>query len=340
MPAKTMPAKTMPAINRRTLLAGAAATGALVATAQVAAEDLVSADIDMTGKSVLITGCSTGFGRLAAEEYARKGAKVFATMRNQPRKEAEELRVLALNEKLDLQVIEIDVTSDEQVESGVAQALAASGGTLDVLINNAGTSYAGPLEIQDMAATQHLFDVNVFGPHRMARAVLPAMRKAKSGLIINVTSQLGRVIVPSYGQYSPTKFALEAMSEQLAYELVPHGIDVTIIEPGGYPTMIWSNSNTNTLGLLERAEEKHTAGYPALIEGLGERTGGGSTDPMDVPRAMAETIAMPAGTRPLRREVHPGAKPQMAINKVSAEVQVGWLGASGYGPWIKSVHNV
>jgi len=289
---------------------------------------------------VLITGCSSGFGRLAAEDYARKGAKVFATMRNLPRKEGDELVALAAEESLDLHVIEIDVTSDEQVADGVEKALEMTGGTLDVLINNAGTSYAGPLEIQDMAATQHLFDVNVFGPHRMARAVLPAMRKAKSGLILNVSSQLGRVIVPSYGQYSPTKFALEAMSEQLAYELVPHGVDVTIIEPGGYPTMIWSNSNTNTLGLLERAKEKHTSGYAALIEGLGKRTGGGSTDPMDVPNAMAEVIAMVPGTRPLRREVHPGAKPQMAINKVAAEVQVGWLGASGYGPWIKAVHNV
>ena len=330
----------MPDINRRSLLAGAAATGALAATAAVAAEDMVSAKIDMTGKSVLITGCSTGFGRLAAEDFARKGAKVFATMRNLPRPEAEELRILALNEKLDLQVIEIDVTKDKQVEDGVAQALAATGGALDVLINNAGTSYGGPLEIQDMEATQHLFDVNVFGPQRMTRAVLPSMRKAKSGLIINVSSQLGRVIVPAFAQYSPTKFALEAMSEQLAYELVPHGIDVNIIQPGGYPTMIWKNSNENSLALLERAQDKHTDGYEALIAQLGNRTGGGSTDPMDVPNAMAEVIAMPAGTRPLRRPVHPGPKPQIAINKVSAEAQVGWLGQSPYGPWIKAVHGV
>jgi len=329
----------MPNINRRTLLAGAAATGTLAATASIAADDLVEAKHDMTGRSVLITGCSTGFGRLAAEDFARKGAKVFATMRNLPRPEAEELRMLALEEELDLQVIEIDVTSDEQVESGVKQVLVATGDKLDVLINNAGTSYGGPVEIQDMQATHHLFDVNVFGPHRITRAVLPAMRKAKSGLIINVTSQLGRVIAPAYGQYSPTKFALEAMSEQLAYELVPHGIDVSIIEPGGYPTMIWKNSNENSLELLERADEKHTDGYKALIAQLGGRTGGGSTDPMDVPRAMAEVIAMPPGTRPLRREVHPGAKPQIAINKVSSEVQVGWLGASPYGPWIKAVHN-
>lgn len=327
-------------INRRTLLAGAAATGALAATATLAQDDKVVAAPDLSGKSILITGCSTGFGRLAAEHFARNGAKVFATMRNLPRQEAEELRILALNERLDLQVLEIDVTSDEQVETGVAAAIASAGGNIDVLINNAGISYGGPIEIQDMEATKHTFDTNVFGPQRMTRAVLPLMRAAKSGLIINVSSQLGRVIAPSYGQYSPTKFALEAMSEGLAYELVPHGIDVTVIEPGGYPTMIWKNANENSLELLGRADEKHTSGYPALIEPLGKRTGGGSTDPMDVPRAMAEMIAMPAGTRPLRRAVHPGRKPQIAINDLTAKVQVGWLGNSGYGPWIKAVHNV
>ncbi|MEM6476753.1 MAG: SDR family oxidoreductase [Pseudomonadota bacterium] len=330
----------MPNLNRRTLLAGAAATGALAATASLAQEDVLKVAPNLKGKSILITGCSTGFGRLAAEHFARSGATVFATMRNVPRKEAEELRVLAATENLRLFVIEIDVTSDEQVETGVQIALGQTGGALDVLINNAGISYGGPIEIQDMEATKHMFETNVYGPQRMIRAVLPAMRAAKSGLIINVSSQLGRVIVPAYGQYSPTKFALEALSESLAYELVPHGIDVNVIQPGGYPTMIWKNSNENALNLLKRAEEKHTSGYAALIQRLGNRTGGGSTDPMDVPRAMAEIIAMPAGTRPLRREVHPGAKPQIAINEVSAKTQVGWLGQSGYGAWINAVHNV
>ena len=92
----------MPQINRRTLLAGAAATGALAATAAVSAEDLIEVEPDLKGKSSLITGCSSGFGRLAAEDYARKGAKVFATMRNLPRSEAAELEALAKEEMLDL----------------------------------------------------------------------------------------------------------------------------------------------------------------------------------------------------------------------------------------------
>lgn len=331
----------MPAIDRRSLLAGAAATGAFAATASFAQPDQVQAEPDLSGKAILITGCSSGFGRVGAEYYARRGAKVFATMRNLPRPEADELRQLAKAENLGLHVIEIDVTSDEQVAAGVAEAERINGGPLDVLINNAGVGYAGPIELQDMIATQLIFDTNVYGPHRMARAALPGMRKAKSGMIFNISSQLGRVIVPSSGHYSPTKFALEAMSEAMAYELAPHGVEVCVIQPGGYPTKVWVNRNQLASELKDRLSEEQAAAYPELVDRMGKEDGTRRTaDPMDVPRAIAEIIAMPAGSRPLRRAVHPGAKPQEAINKVSAETQVAMLGNSPFGPWVKAVHNV
>ncbi len=325
-------------IDRRQMLAlgvGAAAIASQAACAQTAT---AGADgPDLSGKSILVTGASSGFGRLGVEYYARLGAKVFATMRNVPRTEADELRDLAAAENLDLGVIEIDVTSDEQVEAGVGEALAANDGKLDVLINNAGISVGGPVEVQDMEATKLLFDTNVYGCHRMARAALPAMRAQGNGHIFNISSQLGRVIIPGFGLYSSSKFALEAMSEQMAYELVPHGVDVTIIQPGGYPTKIWSNNNLNSGPLKARTSEDLLAAYPALTAGMGERTGGGSTDPMDVPRNIAEIIAMPKGTAPLRRAVHPAARPQEAINDVSAQTQVAMLGESQLGPWIKDV---
>ena len=331
----------MPAINRRSLLAGAAATGAFAATATMAQPDQMATEIDLSGKSILITGCSTGFGRLMAEDFARKGAKVFATMRNLPRVEAAELEALAAAEELDLHVIEIDVMSDEQVAKGVAKAEEIAGGAIDVLINNAGIGYAGPIELQDMQATQLIFDTNVYGPHRMSRAALPAMRRAKSGLIFNISSQLGRVIVPSAGHYSPTKFALEAMSEAMAYELVPHNVEVCVIQPGGYPTKVWVNRNKLATELKERLNFDERAAYPQLVARMGNADGSGRTaDPMDVPNEIAKIIAMPAGTRPLRKEVHPGRKPQIAINELTAKVQVEWLGESGFGPWIKDVHNV
>lgn len=326
----------MPETNRRALLKSAVAVGA-IATVPGAA---TSASGALAGKSILITGASSGFGYLGALHYARLGAKVIATMRGLPRKEADELKVEAAKGKLDIHIIEIDVTSDEQVAKGVAAAEKLAGGALDILINNAGIGYAGPIELQDMVATKLIFDTNVYGPHRMARAVLPAMRKAKRGLIVNISSQLGRVIVPSAGQYSPTKFALEAMSEAMAYELVPHNIEVCVIEPGGYPTKVWVNRNALAKELKDRLSAEEAAAYPALVSRMGEEDGSGrSADPMDIPRAISEIAAMPAGTRPLRRAVHPGSKPQEAINRLTAETQVSWLGASPFGPWVKAVHD-
>ncbi len=327
-------------LDRRTILAGAAATAALAAHRATAAEPVFSADASLKGKSVLITGCSSGFGRLAAELLARQGARVFATMRGLPRPEATELMAVAAKDKLDLHIIGIDVTSDDSCQSGVQAAEQINDGPLDVLVNNAGIGITSPVEVQDMEATRLIFETNVFGPHRMARAVLPGMRKKGAGQIIQISSQLGRVITPYSGHYSATKFALEAMSEQLAYELVPHNIDVSIVEPGGYPTKVWVNRNTYSSALKERAGAEHTDGYPQQVARMGMEDGSGrANDPMDVARAISALIAQPPGTRPLRLPVSPGNKPQVPINEVTARVQTEWLGGSpAVGPLVKAVH--
>lgn len=323
-------------MNRRQVLGVSVAALGAACASPAAGADAAARPLD--GKTILITGAASGFGRLGAEHYARLGARVFASMRGLPRPEAAELEKLAVDEGLAIEVVEIDVMSDESVTAGVAAVLAKTGGTLDVLINNAGIGLGGPMEVQDMEATKLLFETNVFGPHRMARAVLPAMRAAKKGQIFQVSSQLGRVIIPGLGHYSPTKFALEALSEGLAYELIPHGIEVTIIQPGGYPTEIWAKSTSRAAALKARTPQELLDAYPQMTAGMGEpSSGGGTTDPMDVPRAIAEIIQMPRGIRPLRRPVHPGAKPQEAINAVSRETQLAMLGASAYGPWVKDV---
>jgi NAD(P)-dependent dehydrogenase (short-subunit alcohol dehydrogenase family) len=332
----------MSRINRRTLLAGAAATGALAAVAKASAsEPVYQPMVSFKGKAVLITGCSSGFGRLTAELLARQGARVFATMRNLPRPEADELTALAKAEDLDLHVIGIDVTELAQVNAGVKAAEAINNGAIDVLVNNAGIGITSPVEVQDMTATRQIFDTNVFGPHRMARAVLPGMRARRKGLIIQISSQLGRVITPYSGHYSATKFALEAMSEQLAYELVPHQIDVSIIEPGGYPTKVWVNRNAYSADLKARSLTSHSDGYPQQVERMGREDGSGrANDPMDVARAIAALIAQAPGTRPLRLPVSGGAIPQAPINTVTAQVQSEWLGNSpAVGPLIRAVHD-
>lgn len=319
-------------LSRRQLIAGAAAAPA-AALAQTAA----SAP-NLKGKAILVTGAASGFGHAGALLYARSGGRVIATMRNLPRPEAEALRKAARDDRLDLHLVELDVLSDESVRRGVAEGERIAGGALDVLVNNAGVGIGGPVELQDEAAFRLMFETNVHGYLRTARAALPAMRAKKAGLIFMVSSQLGRVIAPNLGVYSATKFAVESMGEQLAYELAPHGVEVTIIQPGGYPTDIWTKGDKLTAALLVRTPDTREAGYAELVKGAAARGGrGGTTDPLDVPRAIAEIIALPAGQRPLRRAVHPGRKPQEAINDLSAQVQLAMLGQSPYGPWVRSV---
>jgi NAD(P)-dependent dehydrogenase (short-subunit alcohol dehydrogenase family) len=326
----------MPDVTRRQLLGASIAAAAAAPALAQGAPSTAGRSLDLKGRSILITGTSSGFGNLAATLFARSGAKVFATMRGLPRAEGEALRKLARDERLDLTVLELDVTRPEQVTAAVAEAERLTGGGLDVVVNNAGIGVSGPVELQDAEAMALMFDTNVHGAHRVARAALPGMRRRKAGLVVQVSSQLGRMVVPNLGAYSATKFALEALSEQMAYELAPRGIEVCIIQPGGYPTQIWGSGARRTEALLARTEQARKEGYPELM-GNAVRTGGGSTDPMDVPRAIGEVIAMAPGTRPLRRAVHPGPRPQEPINRVSAEVQRQVLGRGPYAPWAEAV---
>lgn len=324
-------------LNRRQLMAGAAAISVANTASPLKAAEAAS-EPDLSGKSVLITGCSSGFGRIGAEYYAERGAKVIATMRTLPRPEADELTSLAKRKDLDIHVVEIDVLSDTQVSDGVAQALDLADGSIDVLINNAGIGVTGPVEVHDMSVTQLAFDTNVFGCLRMVRAVLPSMRKAGEGQIFSISSVNGRVVVPGAGHYPATKFALEATSEQLAYELVPHNIDVTIIQPGAYPTKIWKNRNEYTRVLRERTSKELADAYPSFVNVMGEEDGSGRTaDPLDVPRAIAEIMSMPAGKRPLRKPVHPTMRPQEVVNDVMADMQLSLLGDTPYGALVRPV---
>lgn len=332
-----MPNRNRSEIERRAFLGGAVAVAGLTATASTADP---GPRASLSGKTVLITGCSSGFGRMSALHLAEQGATVIASMRNLQggrRPEAVSLAADAKKAGLKLSIIEIDVTDDRQVAVGVAEAARLAGGALDAVVNNAGIAIGGPIEIQDMEAATLMFSTNVLGPLRVARAALPAMRAKRSGVIFNVTSQLGRLIAPNYGLYSSTKFALEAQSEQLAYELAPHGVEVTIIQPGGYPTLIWKNSASATDQLLKRVDEERKSGYKALVDTARRGDPGLSTDPMDVPRAIAEILAMAPGKRPLRRPVHPINRPQEPINAVSAEAQRRMLGRSPFGPWVEAV---
>lgn len=191
--------------------------------------------------TILITGAGTGFGRDAAERLARRGHRVFATMRDTAGRNAEHratLERLANAEKLRLRVLELDVTSEESVQSAFDTALREAG-RMDVVINNAGYGGLGITEAFTPEQFQQMFDVNVMGIVRVNRAVLPAMRRQRSGLLIHISSGAGRVVVPAMAAYSASKFAVEAIADAYRYELLPFGIDSILVEPGIYRTPIF-----------------------------------------------------------------------------------------------------
>jgi NAD(P)-dependent dehydrogenase (short-subunit alcohol dehydrogenase family) len=252
--------------------------------------------------NIFITGTSSGFGLLIAKTLVHDGHTVFATMRDTESRNAEKvaaLRDLTTNSSGTLHVLDVDVTDEQSVERAVAEAIAATG-HLDVAINHAGTLAGGHLETFTSEQLRDLFDVNLFGPHRVCRAALPHMRERRQGLIINVSSAVGRFIMPFTGPYCSSKFALESYSETLAMELAPTGVQVAIIEPGAYMTNVFSNMMTPadhariaSYGELGEAPTQMWGGVAAMLEAQG-------SDPQHVADKIAELVSMPAADRPLR----------------------------------------
>ncbi len=216
---------------------------------------------------VLITGCSSGFGRGAAVELTKRGHEVIATARRP--------EVL---EDLDVaQVLALDVDSDQSVAETVAAA-----GRIDALVNNAGIGMAGPVERLPIDEGKRIFETNFFGALRMIQAVLPQMRERGSGTIVNVSSVAGRVAPPLDGMYSGTKFALEGLTEALKYEVEHFGIKVAIVEPGFFQTTF--SDSVRRFGTDTPPYDALREAWDAASEKLrgGERPG---------PEAVVHTIA-------------------------------------------------
>jgi NAD(P)-dependent dehydrogenase (short-subunit alcohol dehydrogenase family) len=186
-----------------------------------------------TGKTVLVTGATSGLGRAAAIHLAERGYRVFAAGRSGGRRAA--LEATARERRLALTTIEMDVRDDGSVDRAIAQ-IEAAGASIDVLINNAGVAYVVPVEEIRLADLREQFEINVFGAVRVTQRVLPQMRSRGRGRIINMSSLAGRMAFPLFGAYSGSKFALEGMTDALRLEVYPFGIDVVLIEPGYIPT--------------------------------------------------------------------------------------------------------
>lgn len=178
-------------------------------------------------KTVLITGCSSGIGRATARAFNDEGWTVYATARNPA-----DIQTLG---EAGCELATLDVTDDEDVDRVVNRILDEEG-TIDCLVNNAGYGQYGPIEDVPIETVRRQFDVNVFGPHRLTRAVLPHMRREGDGTIINISSIAGRIAHPGGGVYCGSKAALEAMSDALRSEVDDHGIDVVVVTPGPVET--------------------------------------------------------------------------------------------------------
>jgi NAD(P)-dependent dehydrogenase (short-subunit alcohol dehydrogenase family) len=251
-------------------------------------------------KTILITGTSSGFGRDTAETLFRAGHTVYASLRgaqDKNREAAEGLR------NLGIKTVELDVRDDASVEAGVENVLAEAG-KIDVLVNNAGIGSAGVTEAFTAEQAKVIFDTNVIGLIRVTRAVLPSMRQNRDGLIINIGSILGRVTFPFLGIYGASKFAVEALTDSLRYEVSQLGVEVVEVQPSAYPTNFYA-------GIQTPADTEVTTAYGevgqipgAMFKSFTTRfEGKDAPNPHDVAEAVARLVDQSKGSRAARTVV-------------------------------------
>ena len=257
--------------------------------------------MNSSSRTVVITGCSSGFGEGAVKAFADSGYRVWGTLRDaQGRNAAKKDALEAYSSQVS--VIDMDVTDDASAEAAFDQILAQ--GPVDVLINNAGVMYLGITEAFSIAQAKEQMETNYFGAIRAMQAVLPGMRAAESGLIINTSSLVGQISPPFFSTYSATKHALEAYTQGLRYEIAGLGIDVALVEPGPFGTGLLAGGQAPMHGdVLEGYGD--LAGVPAA---MGQHfadflQSDEAPKPELVVDAYLALAEMPAGKRPTRTVV-------------------------------------
>lgn len=254
-------------------------------------------------KTILITGASSGFGKLLTEQLSAKtGFTILATMRNTETTNSECRKQL---EKLpNVEVLELDVTSEKEVNS-IVEFILQKHKSIDILINNAGVFGGGLLEAHSINQIQKLFDVNVFAPIRLMKAVLPSMRAQQDGLIINLSSMLGFFSIPLNAVYCASKFALEALVTGSYGELIQKGVENILVEPGSFPTELYQKSG------IKADLPEITQAYEGMAEQMTEYANNAvynaiqnnNPEILAVVNKIISLIEMEKGSRPMRNPI-------------------------------------
>jgi NADP-dependent 3-hydroxy acid dehydrogenase YdfG len=251
-------------------------------------------------KTILITGASSGFGRDTAGTLHCAGHTVYASMRGVQGKNRDAAEALR---KLGVKTMELDVSDDASVKAGVENVLAEAG-KIDVLVNNAGIASAGVTEAFTTEQARAIFDTNVIGLLRVTRAVLPSMRQRHDGLIINIGSILGRVTFPFIGIYGASKFAVEALTDSLRYEVSQLGVEVVEVQPSGYPTNFFTNLQSPASTEVTKAYGEVGEIPDAMVKTLmASLEGKNAPNPHDVGEAVAKLVGQSKGSRAARTVV-------------------------------------
>jgi len=263
----------------------------------------------MANDPVLITGCSTGIGRATAERLARSGMSVYATARK--------LDSIADLQQAGCKTLALDVTDEESMRAAVA-AVEEAEGAVGALVNNAGYSQSGAVETIPMDELRRQFETNVFGLVRMCQLVLPGMRKTGAGRIVNISSMGGRLVFPGGGAYHASKYAVEALSDAMRFELRGFGIRVVIIEPGLITTSFGETAAGSLADAGPPSDESTADPYASFNAAVGAATVGVYEGPMKRLGGGPDTVA-----KTIERAISsPNPKPRYKVT-ASARLALG-----------------
>jgi len=258
--------------------------------------------------TALITGCSSGFGKLTAKTFSKQGWNVIATMRS-PEKGTE------LIELPNIMVVKLDVTEPKSIASAVQRGLEKFG-RIDVLVNNAGYGGHALFEQATDASTRDMFETNVFGTMNTMRAVLPLMRSQGSGTIINVTSMAALIPVPGNSVYTASKHATGGLTEAMALEYEPLGVRIRLVEPGAFPTTQFMENVDTTVAdgddQLEAHEQRLRQHFTKQVEQVAAASDS-SNDPQDVADKIYECATQET---PIHNPV--GSDAEMLVGMIAA----------------------